>query len=441
MRSFQMRRWIAVQYAILIWAAFQWKNSGKRTKTGTRKASALRGCNFILEESIKTEETHGEDNLDSSIAEPSKKHRPNEDTENSMDLTEGKADLWTPLNCLVEVANRTKASRSNSHGTSLAKLESPTTHGGQEMSEIVTKSELPTSVHSGLHMPKTKNKDNGHKTKVGGDKDGNTLPLGPVKRRRLRPAGQKRVTASQMSASAQVMLDAKRSRCNRKNRPIWFSLVASKDQKVDVPLPQISTCYLRIKDGTMPVSFIQKYLMQKLNLASEAEVEIMCRGQPVLPSLQLHNLVDLWFCTASTSKKIPASWRSAKDFVMSGGPDTEVTLTWEDQQNINTFGRLNNRLHELDDDIKIAKETNDNLEDASNELILSDEEVVRFQIGEVFSHVSRDEVESRLEQMKEVTSQKLEKLEEEKKSVVAQMAELKKILYGKFKDSINLEED
>jgi hypothetical protein len=47
------------------------------------------------------------------------------------------------------------------------------------------------------------------------------------------------------------------------------------------------------------------------------QVEIMCRGQPVLPSLQMHNLVDLWFCTSSTSKKLPASvGSSAKDFVM-----------------------------------------------------------------------------------------------------------------------------
>ncbi|XP_058770559.1 probable prefoldin subunit 4 [Vicia villosa] len=122
-----------------------------------------------------------------------------------------------------------------------------------------------------------------------------------------------------------------------------------------------------------------------------------------------------------------------------GGSETEVT--WEDQQNINKFGRLNNRLHELNDEIKFAKEANDNLEDASNELILTDEEVVRFQIGEVFAHVPKDEVESRIEQMQEATSQKLEKLEEEKQSVVAQMSELKKILYGKFKDSINLEED
>lgn len=36
-----------------------------------------------------------------------------------------------------------------------------------------------------------------------------------------------------------------------------------------------------------------------------------------------------------------------------GGTETEVT--WEDQQNINKFGRLNNRFHELEDEIKIAK--------------------------------------------------------------------------------------
>ncbi|XP_010553758.1 PREDICTED: probable prefoldin subunit 4 [Tarenaya hassleriana] len=122
-----------------------------------------------------------------------------------------------------------------------------------------------------------------------------------------------------------------------------------------------------------------------------------------------------------------------------GGSETEVT--WEDQQNINKFSRLNNRFHELEDEIKASKEKCDNLEDAGNELILADEEIVRFQIGEVFVHVPREEVETRIEEMKEATSKDLEKLEEEKETIVAQMAELKKILYAKFKDSINLEED
>lgn len=83
----------------------------------------------------------------------------------------------------------------------------------------------------------------------------------------------------------------------------------------------------------------------------------------------------------------------------------------------------------------------DNLEDAGNELILADEEMIRFQIGEVFAHVPRDDVETRIEEMKEATCKSLEKLEEEKESIVSQMAELKKVLYAKFKDSINLEED
>ncbi|KAG6502683.1 probable prefoldin subunit 4 [Zingiber officinale] len=126
---------------------------------------------------------------------------------------------------------------------------------------------------------------------------------------------------------------------------------------------------------------------------------------------------------------------------MQQGEGSETQVTWEDQQNINKFGRLNNRYHELEEEIKVAKEANENLEDASNELILSDEDVLRFQIGEVFAHVPSEEVESRLEKMKEDAAKELQRLEEEKESVLAQMAELKKILYGKFKDSINLEED
>ncbi|KAJ6795119.1 putative prefoldin subunit 4 [Iris pallida] len=126
---------------------------------------------------------------------------------------------------------------------------------------------------------------------------------------------------------------------------------------------------------------------------------------------------------------------------MQQGSGSETEVTWEDQQNINKFGRLNNRFHELEDAIKAAKETNESLEDAGNELILSDEDVVRFQIGEVFAHMPREDVESRLEKMKEDADKDLERLQEERESVVSQMAALKKILYGKFKDSINLEED
>lgn len=79
-------------------------------------------------------------------------------------------------------------------------------------------------------MPKTKNKDNGHKTKFGDDKDLNILLSRPLKcGRKSHPDGQKRA-ASENSDSAQVMSDATMGRCKRKNNPIWFSLVASEDQ-------------------------------------------------------------------------------------------------------------------------------------------------------------------------------------------------------------------
>ncbi|GJP34527.1 hypothetical protein CLOM_g18964 [Closterium sp. NIES-68] len=126
---------------------------------------------------------------------------------------------------------------------------------------------------------------------------------------------------------------------------------------------------------------------------------------------------------------------------MQKGEGSDPEVTWEDQQNINKFGRLNNRLHELDDEIKAKKDYLENVEDASNELILCDDDTVRYMAGEVFLHTERDDVEGLLEGLKERTSGEIEALEGEKGSLVAQMGELKVVLYGKFKDAINLEED
>lgn len=47
------------------------------------------------------------------------------------------------------------------------------------------------------------------------------------------------------------------------------------------------------------------------------QVEILLRGQPVISTLQLHNLVDLWLQTAPSSEGINTSvGSSAKNFVM-----------------------------------------------------------------------------------------------------------------------------
>ncbi|KAK7852875.1 e3 ubiquitin protein ligase drip2 [Quercus suber] len=294
--------------------------TGRRTKAA-RKA-AIRG-GFSVEEHTKKEDSAEDHPLSSSshdsqnkitrnkrqnfsVAEPSNEKKHNEDTENDVEIIEGKADLWTPLNCLVEAANRTKSSKSNSQGPSLAKSEQASAHDSEVyMSETKARAESPSVLDNEVYMSKSKTKENGQNMKAQDENNGTTLLPGPVKRRRLRAASRKSTAASgKLHPSAQAMLDVAGSKRNRKNSPIWFSLVASEDRR----------CFLAT-DICMLLE--DKYLMKKLDLTSEAEVEIMCRGQPVVPSLQLQNLVDLWFRTASTSKKVPASvGSSAKDFVM-----------------------------------------------------------------------------------------------------------------------------
>ncbi|KAJ9185833.1 hypothetical protein P3X46_005420 [Hevea brasiliensis] len=308
--------------------------TGRRSKACARKAAALR-CSFTVDESNKKEDSAEDHPMsssspetpnkiiqnkrqDSSVGDPLKTLKHKEEPEDDVEIIEGKADLWTPLNCLVEAANRSKSSKSKLQGLSLAKSELLSAPSSEFQSPgTKSRADSPNGHESEVYMPKTKNKEHGQDMKVQDDNNVINSLHASVKRRRLTASRKRAAMAEELSASAQRMLDAGGAKNNRRNCPIWFSLVASEDQKGDDSLPQISACYLRIKDGKMPVSFIQKYLVKKLDLANEAEVEIMCRGQPVLPTLQLHNLVDLWFRTASTSKKVPASvGSSAKDFVM-----------------------------------------------------------------------------------------------------------------------------
>ncbi|KAH7293947.1 hypothetical protein KP509_28G049600 [Ceratopteris richardii] len=91
------------------------------------------------------------------------------------------------------------------------------------------------------------------------------------------------------------------------NIGFWFSLEAADNQLGDNPLPQIPSRYLRIRDGKLPVSSVKKYLVKKLDLQSEAEVEIACRGQPVVPSLPLEKVKGIWLATVpSYMESLPA---------------------------------------------------------------------------------------------------------------------------------------
>lgn len=102
----------------------------------------------------------------------------------------------------------------------------------------------------------------------------------------------------------------------RRLRALWFYLLAAFDQKGQPPLPQIPSKFLRIKDVNLPASFIQKYLVQKLNLSSEAEVEILCGGRPVNPGIPLHDIADYWIDKRPKGRVRSSVGTPAAEFVL-----------------------------------------------------------------------------------------------------------------------------
>uniref|UniRef100_A0A6M2EGG2 RING-type domain-containing protein n=1 Tax=Populus davidiana TaxID=266767 RepID=A0A6M2EGG2_9ROSI len=295
----------------------QTTTTGRRTKPFPRKAAALRGSGFSIEKPIKKEHDRAEDSPESSSspetpkkfnqntrqnsssAEPSQP-APDDEAENGAEPRDGKSDLWQPLNFLVEVANRTKSFKSIPQVND-AKLESRPVRDNEPQ------------VH------KTKFKENKDKSKVKDEKNNiDNVSEGTVEPKRLRRIRRKKAAFNNVSGiSSPAVLHTAAAKQERRNGPVWFSLLASEEQEGDAPLPQIPSSFLRLKDGNVPVSFIQKYLVKKLDLTSEVEVEIRCMGRPVIPTLLLRNLVDQWLQAAPKPEQVPVSaGSSAKDFVM-----------------------------------------------------------------------------------------------------------------------------
>lgn len=131
---------------------------------------------------------------------------------NNTEPCEGKADLWTPLNCLVEAASKTKCTKLNS----IENFVNPT---------------FLDAPSNKAHQPESKVKNNGYKSKANGDeKDSTPAQSVPVKRRRMQGVRQRRPAASEgLNISAQAVVDSNTKSAGRFN-PIWFSLIASSNQ-------------------------------------------------------------------------------------------------------------------------------------------------------------------------------------------------------------------
>ena len=133
----------------------------------------------------------------------------NKDTESDSKELADKAELWQPLNCLVEAANRTKSFRSSSQNS-------------------VVKGDQLNGSPSSTYASKTKARENLQKSKIEDDKK--DVPVTPVLPKRRGQGPTRRRRRREVQAPADAKPDAAAAQNEKKFSSIWFSLIASFDQ-------------------------------------------------------------------------------------------------------------------------------------------------------------------------------------------------------------------
>ncbi|KAM8862741.1 prefoldin subunit 4 [Spinachia spinachia] len=123
----------------------------------------------------------------------------------------------------------------------------------------------------------------------------------------------------------------------------------------------------------------------------------------------------------------------------------DVKVTFADQQKINKFARNTTRMTELKNEIEATKKSLQNLQDASDDLMMLDDGddavLIPYQIGNVFVSHTQEETQEMLEAAKETLEQEVKGLEERVSAIQQVLGDLKVQLYAKFGNNINLEAD
>mmetsp|Transcript_9506 Transcript_9506/g.11357 ORF Transcript_9506/g.11357 Transcript_9506/m.11357 type:complete len:211 (-) Transcript_9506:170-802(-) len=132
--------------------------------------------------------------------------------------------------------------------------------------------------------------------------------------------------------------------------------------------------------------------------------------------------------------------KTKKPRVVATLQDDDPEVTWEDQQRINSYGRLDQRMMELEDAIKAARKSVQENEDAAQDIEgLLDDDACKIKVGEVYVQVSNDDAEDFVRDKQKEAKENLESLLGEKSKLVTEMETLKVILKGKYGNKINLD--
>uniref|UniRef100_A0A665UN32 Prefoldin subunit 4 n=1 Tax=Echeneis naucrates TaxID=173247 RepID=A0A665UN32_ECHNA len=121
----------------------------------------------------------------------------------------------------------------------------------------------------------------------------------------------------------------------------------------------------------------------------------------------------------------------------------DVNVTFEDQQKINKFARNTSRMTELKSEIDSKKKSLQDLQDASDDLMMLEDDalLIPYQIGDVFISHTQEETQEMLEAAKEALEQEVRGLEDQVSAIQQVLGDLKVQLYAKFGNNINLEAD
>ncbi|XP_069701625.1 prefoldin subunit 4 [Periplaneta americana] len=121
--------------------------------------------------------------------------------------------------------------------------------------------------------------------------------------------------------------------------------------------------------------------------------------------------------------------------------DSDVHITYEDQQKINKFARHNAKLDDFKEELKVKQNELKNLEDACDELMLTDDESekIPFFMGEVFIYQDMENTQKMLDEAKSRVQSEIEDLESKCAELRNIMGDMKTQLYAKFGNHINLE--
>ncbi len=120
---------------------------------------------------------------------------------------------------------------------------------------------------------------------------------------------------------------------------------------------------------------------------------------------------------------------------------TECEVTLSDQKLINRFARLNAKCEELQIDSNQKKRIKDNIEEAINEILISDLDHIYVQTGEIFANLSTDSANDLCEEKKKQLETNIKLINQELDQMKEEMSRIKVTLYAKFGNNINLEYD